>query len=108
MSDFISSNDPVGLAYQNLAEQLSRIEAMLVSLANERHVQDFYTTAEFAQIDDRSEFTCREWCRTKRINASKRLTGRGNSKEWRISHDELLRFQSEGLLPLSNPSSQEE
>jgi hypothetical protein len=34
-----------------------------------------------------------------RIRAEKRRTGRGTSLEWRISHEALLAFQCDGLLP---------
>jgi hypothetical protein len=51
-----------------------------------------------AQILGRAEFTVREWCRLGRVWASKRQCGRGNAKEWIISHEELTRIQNEGLL----------
>ena len=47
----------------------------------------------------RAEFTVREWCRLGRINGLKKRNGRGLSAEWVVSHEELLRFQREGLLP---------
>ena len=76
---------------------------MLTNLAEQRVAKDFYATCEIAEILDRSGFTIREWCRNGRVHAEKRLTGRGNSKEWIISHKELLRIQNEGLLPLPDP-----
>ena len=42
----------------------------------------------------------REWCRNRRIKAEKRECGRGRSREWVISHDEVKRIQNEGLLRL--------
>jgi hypothetical protein len=62
-------------------------------------VKDWYTTEEFAQIVGKAEFTCREWCRHGRIHAAKRKSGRGKSCSWATSHEELLRYQREGLLP---------
>lgn len=86
-----------------LLERLDRIEAALESLVKQRTVKDYYSVEEFAAIVGRAEFTAREWCRHGRINADKRRTGRGRSFEWVISHEELLRFQREGLLPARTP-----
>ncbi|MBS0204434.1 MAG: helix-turn-helix domain-containing protein [Planctomycetes bacterium] len=71
---------------------------MVNSLLQQNHVQKFYSTADVAKILSKAEFTVREWCRHQRIRAEKRPCGRGNSKEWMISHDELERVQAEGLL----------
>jgi len=84
---------------QEIIERLDRIETALASLLHQRTVKDWYTTEEFAQIVGKAEFTCREWCRHGRIHAKKRKSGRGKFCSWAISHDELLRYQREGLLP---------
>ena len=73
------------------------VEALKV-LLKEHVVHKFYSTADAAKIVGKSDFTVREWCRLRRIRAEKRSCGRGNSKEWMISHEELERVQSEGLL----------
>lgn len=85
-------------------ERLEKIEAMLGVLIERQMVRDFYTVEEFARIVGRAEYTCREWCRQGRIAANKLPHGRGNEGEWRVSHEELLRYQKEGLLPLRRVS----
>lgn len=82
-----------------LEDRLSEIVAHLSALVRQRTVKDQYTPKEVAEIVGKQEFTVREWCRLGRINATKRPGGRGNEGEWRISHEELLRYQNEGLLP---------
>lgn len=84
-----------------LAVRLERIEDALRLLLKERVVQKYYSTSDVARILGKAEFTVREWCRHRRVRAEKRPCGRGNSKEWIISHEELERIQSEGLLALS-------
>jgi hypothetical protein len=85
---------------QLVLEKLDRIEANLAELAKGRAVKEWYTTAELAQILGKAEFTVREWCRLRRIHAEKRSCGRGCTLEWIVSHEELLRIQNHGLLPL--------
>jgi hypothetical protein len=80
-------------------ERLERIESMLCALVERQAVKDYYDIDEFARIVGRAAFTCREWARLGRIKAEKRRSGRGAHCSWAISHDELLRFQREGLLP---------
>jgi hypothetical protein len=84
---------------QMLFERLDRIETLLERLVQQRTVKDWYTIAEAAEILGKADFTVREWCRLGRIHAQKRPCGRGRSREWMISHAELLRIQNEGLLP---------
>lgn len=85
---------------QEIAERLGRIETTLDQLVTQRQIKEYYSTSEVARIVKRSEFTVREWCRLGRIDADKRPCGRGRSQEWMIPHDELMRFQCEGLLPV--------
>jgi hypothetical protein len=49
----------------------------------------------------RAPFTCREWARLGRIRAEKRGSGRGRHLAWVIPHAEVLRYQRDGLLPLT-------
>jgi len=82
-----------------ILEWLARIDAKVDLLLQQPTVQEFYTVAEFAARVGKRCFTAREWCRLGRINAEKRDCGRGTSQEWKISHEELLRYLSDGLLP---------
>ena len=84
---------------EGIEDRLIRIEAMLSQLVERQAVKEFYSVEEFARIVGREAFTCREYCRLGRIHALKKSSGRGKHASWVISHDELLRFQREGLLP---------
>ena len=97
-----SPRDPNQLAgFENrLAGMESMLEEIHGLLAGQRATKDWYSVREVAEILKRSEFTVREWCRLNRILASKRACGRGHSKEWIVSAEELERIQNEGLLPL--------
>src|SRR5262245_16264670 len=79
-------------------ERLEKIEILLAELVERQPVREWYTTEEFARAVGKSEFTVREWCRLERIRAQKRHSGRGAFAAWCISHQELLRYQREGLL----------
>jgi hypothetical protein len=83
-----------------ILERLQRIEGTLQQLIDRETIRDWDSTAEVAKILGRSKFSVREWCRLGRVNAVKRACGRGASKEWMISHEELCRIRGEGLLPL--------
>lgn len=82
-----------------IEERLEKIEGMLTVLVERERIKDFYTTDEFARLVGKREFTVREWARLGRIHAQKRRSGRGAFAAWVISHQELLRYQREGLLP---------
>lgn len=88
------------MSENELKEELKSIKDLLKELVDGKSQKEFYTTAEVAEILKRAEFTVREWCRLHRVWASKRECGRGNSKEWIISNEELRRIQNEGLLPV--------
>ncbi|HXG09286.1 MAG TPA: helix-turn-helix domain-containing protein [Gemmataceae bacterium] len=83
-----------------LEERLDRIEQMLAVLVERQTIKDWYTTEEFARLVGKAEFTVREWCRHGRVRAEKRQSGRGAYPAWVISHDELMRYQRQGLLPV--------
>jgi hypothetical protein len=88
-----------------LEERLEKIEAMLHALIDRPVAKDYYAIEEFAKLVGRSEFTCREWCRRRRINGEKRRSGRGAHCSWAISHQELQRYRQHGLLPGFTPDS---
>lgn len=83
----------------DIIERLQRIEAVLQELLEQRKIKEWYSIAETAAILGKAPWTVREWARSSRINAEKRAYGRGNTKEWMVSHDELTRIQNKGLLP---------
>ena len=97
-SDTKMEIDPAAIA--DLASRLASIELKLEQLiaARAETAQQYYSTADVARIMGKAEWTVREWCRLGRINADKRECGRGSAREWMISHDELERIKSEGLL----------
>jgi hypothetical protein len=77
------------------------LEGMLATLVERQVVKDWYSTEEVARIVGKAEFTVREWCRQRRIRAEKRRSGRGAHPAWVISHQELMRYQKEGLIPFA-------
>lgn len=80
--------------------RLDRIEATLQTLVERQQVKDYYSTEEVAKALNKSEYTVREWCRLGRIRAEKKGSGRGKYQSWVVTHEELLRIQKDGLLPL--------
>lgn len=83
-----------------IAIRLDRIEAMLMSLLDRQTEKEFYEVEEFARLVGKAPFTCREWLRNGRVVGKKRRSGRGAHATWVVAHEELLRYQKEGLLPL--------
>jgi hypothetical protein len=82
-----------------LEDRLERIEALLTVLVERDQVREWYSVGEFARLVGRCGFTVREWCRQGRLLAAKKESGRGAYTAWSISHEELLRYQREGLRP---------
>lgn len=91
-----------------IEERMVRIERMLGALAGRQNIKQWYSVEEFARQVGRSQFTCRVWCRRGRILARKKGSGRGGHFAWAISHEELQRYQREGLLPLPTTPAQPE
>jgi len=82
----------------DIETRLAKIESLLAVLVERETAKEWYTTEEFAKIVGKAEFTVREWCRHGRVAAEKRNSGRGPFAAWVVSHQELLRYQREGLL----------
>ncbi|MEZ6150376.1 MAG: helix-turn-helix domain-containing protein [Pirellulaceae bacterium] len=84
----------------NILSRLDSIERMLADLLAAKDLaQEYYSTTDVAKVLQKAEWTVREWCRLGRVKACKRRSGRGRAKEWMVSHEELKRIKSEGLLP---------
>jgi hypothetical protein len=84
---------------EELSQRFNRLDSMLAALVERQTVRDWYTTDQFASLVGKAEFTVREWCRHGRVRAQKRQSGRGAHPAWVVSHEELQRYQKEGLLP---------
>lgn len=97
---------PESISYKldRLLTVLERIDINISSMANQQRKQDWYTTAETADLLGVAEDTVRDWCRFGRIHAEKKGSGRGPNKGWAISHDEIERYRKSGLLPLQRVS----
>ena len=81
-----------------LATKIDRSEGMLAVLMQRQTVKDWYGTEEFARLVGKAEFAMRKWCRLGRIQAQEKASGLGKYASWVIRHEELPRFQREGLL----------
>lgn len=101
----VEGSTDVGHTLQNLERKLDALQGLVNRLAEAKEkptnsTKASYTTAEVAEMLGLQPLTVREWCRLGRVKAHKTHAGRGEDREWRISHEELLRYQNEGLLPL--------
>ncbi len=85
----------------SVESRLDAIEGLLRLLLSQKVVKEYYGIAEVAERVRRSQYQIRQWCRTGRISAVKRQSGRGRSKEWAVPHDELVRYENEGLRPVA-------
>lgn len=99
-SDEIQVEDPNAELRTWLDVRFHQLENLLKVLVEHRPVKNWYSTQEAAEILGKVEYTVREWCRAGRIHAAKKGSGRGKYQSWVISHQELLRIQKEGLLPI--------
>lgn len=83
--------------------QLDRIEALVRAIFERQQVKDWYNVEEFAKLVGLAPFTVRQYCRQGRLKAHGRSVQRGRGSEWALSHEEYLRYQRQGLLPLAKP-----
>jgi hypothetical protein len=88
----------------SVEERLDRLEKLLLVLVERQTVREWYTTEQMAELLGKSAFSVREYCRLGRLNAEKRVSGRGKYPQWVISHNEYLRYQKEGLIPNRRPA----
>jgi hypothetical protein len=94
----------IATALMEIQESLSELDARISQLSGQLKPvsarKEWYSIAELATELGKAEFTVREWCRLKRINAHKRECGRGGKREWMIAEKELERIRNKGLLPV--------
>jgi hypothetical protein len=76
----------------------TRLDQILGRLNGPQEDRSHYTVEEAAEKLGRRPYTVREWCRSGRINATKRLERRGGAELWSISGTELVRYRNDGLL----------
>jgi hypothetical protein len=82
-----------------LAALVQRLEQLEDRLAISV-VKECYTTEEVAERLGRSEWTVRQWCNKGQVRGARKVRSKGRTGEWRIPHDELVRLQNEGPLPV--------
>lgn len=86
-----------------LAQKIEKIEQALIDLLNRFlggvpfSEREFYTPKEFAQIVELEPETVRQYLKEGRIDGKQSKPGRGGKLEWRISREELHRYQNDGL-----------
>jgi hypothetical protein len=78
----------------SMGQGFGQIEELL---RRKETIKESYTTKELAEILGKKEYTVREWCRLGRVAANKLSGGRGNEGEWRIPHEELIRYRTGGF-----------
>jgi hypothetical protein len=103
VNSLTSNNDDAILEFLvRIDQKVTQVQECVCALPGGAFTErTWLTTAEVAQILKRKPYTVREWCRLGRVNAEREKDGRGGYGAWRISREELLRIQNEGLLPES-------
>jgi hypothetical protein len=77
----------------------TKMDQIFDKLTGPREDRSCYTVEETAEKIGRRPYTVREWCRSGRINATKRVERRGGAELWSVSAAELTRYRNEGLFP---------
>lgn len=100
----IGTEEPGSAAGEGLIARLDELHGILLEIQSRlavahRPEKEAFTPGEFAEVTGLSTYTVQDHCRRGRLRASKALSGRGAERGWRISLDELKRYQREGLLP---------
>lgn len=91
---------------EELKEGQNQIQSVILeireALESRQPMKEAYTVAEVAELLGKRPYTVRQWCRLGRVNAKKRPVGRGDTREWEISAEEVERIKNHGLLPFIN------
>ena len=93
----------------SLVERVENLQALVMEALSQvaggatKSEKELYTPKEFAKIVGLKIATVQEHLRNERIAGTRTATGRGGIGEWRISREELIRYQNEGLLPPEKP-----
>lgn len=96
----LSTTERIEVALAGLTTRFAAIENNIAVLAQRQTVKEFYTTQDLCKMFGKAPYTVREWCRLGRIKAKKIRASCGGECEWRIPHEELVRLQNDGLLPI--------
>jgi excisionase family DNA binding protein len=85
-----------GQSVASLEAQLAEIHGLLKKQAKQAQAagRKSYTVDEVAELTGFKQWTIRDGCNRGRIKAEK-----SPDRKWRISHEELLKIQDEGLPP---------
>jgi hypothetical protein len=107
-ADTLNLTKTIKVEFARLESRIAAFEALLKQVAvgtpPDGSHRKLFSVKEAAAYLGKKIYTVREWCRFERINAVKAQMGRGFDNEWRISCEELVRYQNEGLLPIKKDS----
>lgn len=81
-----------------IEDVMAKLEAIEQQIAAYLRPKAHYTIAEAAVLLHKTEYTVREYCRLGALQATKTNLGCGQHRQWRITAEELARFQQLGKL----------